>query len=145
MILVLERWLKICTSYMVYSQIWLNVPMGSMPLFLHLPMNDSHFGYKQKFLIKKIWKDSAIPIDSPIYFWQSLPKSLTQKRWVHVSPFNGSCLLLSSQYFKQWLNVCAHKKVTNLMRKNNIDFFIISNVDYSIPFSLHENAIGGNF
>jgi hypothetical protein len=35
----MKGWSKICTWDMVYSQIW-----------LYLPMDDCHFGYKQKFL-----------------------------------------------------------------------------------------------
>ncbi len=35
----IKGWSKICTWDMVYSQIW-----------LYLPMDDCHFGYKQKFL-----------------------------------------------------------------------------------------------
>jgi hypothetical protein len=33
----IEQWLKICMLFLVYSQIWLNLP-GLLPLFLHLPM-----------------------------------------------------------------------------------------------------------
>jgi hypothetical protein len=39
----IERSLKICTSYLVYSQIWLNFPLDA-----------SHFGCKQKFLKKTL-------------------------------------------------------------------------------------------
>jgi hypothetical protein len=39
----IEGSLKICTSYLVYSQIWLN-----------FPQDDSHFGCKQKFLKKTL-------------------------------------------------------------------------------------------
>ncbi len=34
-----KSWLKVCTLFLGYSQIWLNIPM-----------DDCHFGYKQKFL-----------------------------------------------------------------------------------------------
>ncbi len=43
-------------SYFIifYSQIWLNLPRNDHHLFLHLPLHDTHFGYKQKFL-KYTW------------------------------------------------------------------------------------------
>jgi hypothetical protein len=46
----LESWLKIYISYLVYSYIWLNLCRPAV--FLHLPMDGRHFGYKIKFLQK---------------------------------------------------------------------------------------------
>jgi hypothetical protein len=41
--------LKFCTSYTVqYSQIWLHLPRDISPLFLHLPIDGHHFGFKTK-------------------------------------------------------------------------------------------------
>lgn len=46
--------LKICTSYLGYSQIWLHLPWDDSHFSLHFPMDNSHyFGYKQKFLQKE--------------------------------------------------------------------------------------------
>jgi hypothetical protein len=39
---VAKGWFKICTLFLVYSQIWIN-----------LPRDDHHFGYKQEFLLPK--------------------------------------------------------------------------------------------
>jgi hypothetical protein len=39
---VAKGWFKICTSFLVYSQIWIN-----------LPRDDHHFGYKRDFLLPK--------------------------------------------------------------------------------------------
>jgi hypothetical protein len=38
----IKGWLKICSSYVVYSQIWLNLPKDHHS-FLHLRMDDCHF------------------------------------------------------------------------------------------------------
>ncbi len=40
---------KYWTSFWVNSQIWLNLFGGGLVLFLHLPTNDSHFGYEKEF------------------------------------------------------------------------------------------------
>jgi len=48
-----KRWKEISTLFLVYNQIWLNLPRdGWSSLFLHLFMDDCHVGYKQKFLKK---------------------------------------------------------------------------------------------
>ncbi len=41
----IEGWLKICTVFLV-----LDLAKSWLPLFLHVPMDDCHFGYTQKFL-----------------------------------------------------------------------------------------------
>jgi hypothetical protein len=47
----IDRWLRICISHLVCSQIWLNLTRDDRkPCFLHLPMDDRHFGYIQKLL-----------------------------------------------------------------------------------------------
>jgi hypothetical protein len=47
---LLKKWLKICTSFLVYSHIWLNLPKQDphfiFLVILHLPMNNHHFDYK---------------------------------------------------------------------------------------------------
>ncbi len=40
-----EGWLKICILFLV-----LDMAKSWLPLFLHVPMDDCHFGYTQKFL-----------------------------------------------------------------------------------------------
>jgi len=47
--------LKICSSYAVYSQIWLNLLKDDYHFFFYifLRMDDRQFGYKQNFLLKK--------------------------------------------------------------------------------------------
>jgi len=50
----IEGWLKICTLFLVYSQIWLNLPRDDCHFFYHLPMDDCHFDHKQKFLKKTL-------------------------------------------------------------------------------------------
>ncbi len=46
-----EGWLKIYTSYLVYSQIWLNLPLNHLSVFLiQLLMDDHHFSFKRNFL-----------------------------------------------------------------------------------------------
>jgi hypothetical protein len=61
----IEGWLNICSLFLVYSQSLLNL--------LHLPMNDHHFSYKQKFLEMTLvltamynWKFTRIPMDHGI-------------------------------------------------------------------------------
>jgi len=49
----IKGWLKIYTLFLVCSQIWLNLPTGWSPLFLHLHMDENQFGYKQKFSKKQ--------------------------------------------------------------------------------------------
>ncbi len=50
----IKGWLKMCTTYLAYSQIWLNLPRHDPRVFLHLPMGDCHFGYKTKISLKKL-------------------------------------------------------------------------------------------
>jgi len=49
----IKGWLKIFISYLIYSQIWLNLPRDRGPLFLHLPMDDSKLSYIKDFLKQK--------------------------------------------------------------------------------------------
>jgi len=51
-----KRWLNICALFLVYSQIWLNIPRDGFHFLLHLPMDDRHIGYEQ---IKKKHRPGA--------------------------------------------------------------------------------------
>jgi hypothetical protein len=53
---------------------------GSWPLFLHLPMNDSHFGYKQKLLIKNIGKIRPFPLIAQ--FFLAIPSQIPHSKKV---------------------------------------------------------------
>jgi hypothetical protein len=55
----IDRQLKICTSYLVYSQIWLNLPMDDGHFFLPLPIDDHDFSYMAKLKKKKKKKNPA--------------------------------------------------------------------------------------
>jgi hypothetical protein len=61
----IEGWLKMCTWFVIYSQIWLNLsrddchvfwclPTNDCHFFLCLPTNDCHFSYKLKFLTETL-------------------------------------------------------------------------------------------
>ncbi len=66
-----SRWTKICISHLVYSHIWLNLLTKEDCLFfLHPPMDDHHFDYKQKFLKTKIKVHNNF-----LFSWQNSPKS----------------------------------------------------------------------
>ncbi len=49
----IEGWLKNCTSCLVYSHIWKKILENNRHFFGHLTIDERHFGYKQKFLIKE--------------------------------------------------------------------------------------------
>jgi hypothetical protein len=51
---ITKGWLKYCTSYLVYCQIWLNLPLDDSHFFCIFRWMIATFGYKQKFL-KKHW------------------------------------------------------------------------------------------
>ncbi len=46
-------------SYVVYSQIWLNVPRDDHHCFVHVPMDDCHLCYIKEFLKKTVGKHRA--------------------------------------------------------------------------------------
>jgi hypothetical protein len=46
------RLITFYSSYLVYSQIWLNLPTDGSHFFLHLAMDSRHFGCIQNFLEK---------------------------------------------------------------------------------------------
>jgi uncharacterized membrane protein len=50
------KWWKIYISYLVHSQIWLNLSRDDPQMFyiFWVPMDGHHFGYKQKFLKKPL-------------------------------------------------------------------------------------------
>jgi len=52
----INKALKFCTSYLIYNQIWLNLPKDDHLCFLHLPIYDHHFGCTRKFLMKTLIK-----------------------------------------------------------------------------------------
>jgi hypothetical protein len=51
----IERWLKICASYLACSQIWLKLPRKDGPFLytFQVPMDDCYTGCIRKFLLKK--------------------------------------------------------------------------------------------
>ncbi len=56
-----RRWLNICALFLVYSQIWLNIPRDGFHFLLHLPMDDRHIGYEQIFLFfLKHWPGATV-------------------------------------------------------------------------------------
>jgi hypothetical protein len=50
----ISRPLNFCTSYLIYNQIWLNLPKDDHLCFLHLPIYEHHFGCTRKFPVKNI-------------------------------------------------------------------------------------------
>lgn len=46
----IEGCFKMCTLFLVYRKIWLNLPRADCRLLLHLPMDGYYFDYQQKFL-----------------------------------------------------------------------------------------------
>ncbi len=49
----LKGWLKICTSHLVYSQIWLNIHWDERQKHFHLTINCRHLGYIEKTILGK--------------------------------------------------------------------------------------------
>jgi hypothetical protein len=45
-IFFIKKRIKICTSYLVYSHIWLYLPKENHHFFKHLPKEDHHLNYK---------------------------------------------------------------------------------------------------
>ncbi len=54
-----EGWLKICILHFVYNQIWLNFSKNDCHFFVHLFIDDCHFGYINNFLKKRHWFQSV--------------------------------------------------------------------------------------
>lgn len=50
----IEGWLKMCTWFLIYSQIWLDLSRDDCHFLLHLPTNDCHISFKHKFLTKTL-------------------------------------------------------------------------------------------
>jgi hypothetical protein len=73
----IEGWLKIiCTSFPVYSQIWLNLPLG----WSSLRMDNQHFGYKTTFATKNTDGDIMHTHPQAIY-----------DLWIHFHPWLDLC------------------------------------------------------
>jgi hypothetical protein len=91
----IEGWLKICTLFLAYSQIWLNLPRDDCHFFHHLPMDDCHFDNKQKFLTKTLvitWTlTKSHNIHNPIFSLSSylhMSSHVTLRKsvqwWLHI-------------------------------------------------------------
>jgi len=95
----IKRWLSICISYLVYSQIGLNIIR-----------DDCHFGYKQKFFKKKL----ELPILVLLLLTGLIPEPITliyigsvpgHMKLNHSKPGNLSALVIS--FSLDWVH-CAH-------------------------------------
>jgi hypothetical protein len=72
----IEGWLNTYTSYLVYSHIWLNLAKDDHHFFYNFPWMMLHFGYKQKFLDKKIPIEAVQTLNQQ--FHHHIPKSVSK-------------------------------------------------------------------
>ncbi len=130
----IEGWLNMCTLFLAYNQVWLN-----------LPTHNRHFGYKQKFLIQNTLPGRHYVCSSPQGLRGSVPDSLsahmhwkltvcsaTQRQFDH----RDSALLCSAQRPlcgpKEWIKTLAY--LPGSMRDGWMDGWWVDMKHFSIGF-----------
>jgi hypothetical protein len=80
----IEGWFKICTSYLLYFKIWLNLPR------LNFPLSSSHGWFSLLLHQKKFLKKSLVCYYGT-YLPTSNPLALTIVLIIYMLPIDGCC------------------------------------------------------